>query len=398
MKVCYWGTYQRGYIRNRVILSGLRQAGVEIRECHVPVWRDEAEDKVAAVAGLGGRLRFLLRLLCAYPRLVWRFLRQPRPDVMFIGYLGHLDMLVAWPLARLRGIPIVFDAFLSLFDMVVNDRQLFRSGSVVAKLCYALDVLSCRLADRVLLDTEEHCRFFARAFGVPREKLHRILVGADDETLRAHERPRGRGELRVLYFGKYIPLHGMNFILQAAGLLKGHAGIQFRLVGQGQLYEEMRSMAEQLQLKAIAFIDDWLSPEELREEIIEADVCLGVFGNTDKAKRVIPNKVYESLAMGKPVITGDTPAAQELLRHGETALLCEVASPQALADAILLLGKDPELRARIGRNGLALFRARCRPRLIGQEVVEIMRSLLGDVSGPDLLSGKECRGRSRAAS
>ncbi|MBI4240679.1 MAG: glycosyltransferase family 4 protein [Candidatus Rokubacteria bacterium] len=367
MKVCYWGTYQRGYIRNQVILSGLTKAGVEVWECHVPVWQDEAEDKVAAMAGLAGRLRFLFRLLNAYPRLAWRFLRCPSPDAMFIGHLGHLDMLVAWPLARWRGIPIVFDAHLSLFDMVVQDRGLHSPRSWIGRICRTIDWLSCRLADRILLAEQATIEFFCREYGLSCERFTRVFVGANTDVFAPGDHPTPDGTFTVVHFGKYIPLHGMDVILHAAKRLEAMPDIRFRLIGQGQLYADAKRLAAELDLRNVEFVP-WVTPRELREHIRLADVCLGIFGRTQKAGRVIPNKVYESLAMARPLITGDTEAARELLEHGRTALLCPMANPEALAQAILVMKQDATLRMRIGAAGYELFQRRCAPEVLGLEV------------------------------
>jgi glycosyltransferase involved in cell wall biosynthesis len=69
-----------------------------------------------------------------------------------------------------------------------------------------------------------------------------------------------------------------------------------------------------LELQNVEFIE-FLEQKELTQYIHHADICLGIFGETEKAKRVIPNKVYEAMAMKKPVITGNSPAAREFLKN-----------------------------------------------------------------------------------
>ena len=83
--------------------------------------------------------------------------------------------------------------------------------------------------------------------------------------------------------------------------------------------------------------------------------CLGIFGTSGKAQRVIPNKVFDALAAARAVITGDTPAAREVLTHEDTAWLCAPGDPRALADSILALRAAPEARAQIARRGHELF-------------------------------------------
>lgn len=93
MKVCYWGTFEREYPRNAVLISGLRQNGIEVIECHFALWkRSFRYNKLALLAGLGNKLRFLGRALLAYPILICRYLLLGEHDAVVVGYWGHIDV------------------------------------------------------------------------------------------------------------------------------------------------------------------------------------------------------------------------------------------------------------------------------------------------------------------
>ncbi|MFQ5540401.1 MAG: glycosyltransferase, partial [Candidatus Binatia bacterium] len=110
------------------------------------------------------------------------------------------------------------------------------------------------------------------------------------------------------------------------------------------------------------------------------DVCLGLFGTSQKAMRVIPGKAFLALAMGKPLITGDSPAARELLEDGKTAVFCELGSPRALADAIVALKRDPDLGKRIGEEGRRVFASRCTPRILGSRFASLIQETVSSKS------------------
>ena len=110
--------------------------------------------------------------------------------------------------------------------------------------------------------------------------------------------------------------------------------------------------------------------------IAKADIGLGIFGDTDKAKRVIPNKAYEIIAMKKPLITGDSSASREFFSDEKNALLCEMANPGAIAESIIKLKEDESLREKIAGNGYTLFKERARPKVIGKEVKKIVEECL----------------------
>ncbi len=99
-----------------------------------------------------------------------------------------------------------------------------------------------------------------------------------------------------------------------------------------RLHDEIHDQADQLNLQQTQFID-WVEYEELGQAMINADLVLGIFGDSDKSKRVIPNKLYQALAMGKAVLTADTPAIRELLTDDVNAFLCE-AEPDNIASRI----------------------------------------------------------------
>ncbi|PWE30034.1 hypothetical protein DDZ14_15855 [Maritimibacter sp. 55A14] len=165
LNVLIWGTYDLGKPRTRLLLEALRRSGASLTEIHAPVW-EGAEDK--SVLGKIDALKRGIRWGAAYPQLIWRFLRAPRPDVVVVGYLGHLDVLLLWPFASLRGTPVVWDAFLSLYDTVINDRRMVSPRHPAAFVLRAWEWLACRAADRIVLDTEAHADLFRSEYRLPR--------------------------------------------------------------------------------------------------------------------------------------------------------------------------------------------------------------------------------------
>jgi len=93
---------------------------------------------------------------------------------------------------------------------------------------------------------------------------------------------------------------------------------------------------------------------------------------------VIPNKAFQALACGAPLVTGDTRAARELLRDGESALLVPPGEPAALAAAVRRLAEDDALSRRIGANGLAVYRERASEAVLGRRWRELVE---GAVAG-----------------
>jgi glycosyltransferase involved in cell wall biosynthesis len=182
--------------------------------------------------------------------------------------------------------------------------------------------------------------------------------------------------VRVLFVGTFIPLHGVHTIVDAATRLdRRGTDIRFRLIGRGQEFAAVAERVRRERLARVELLDGWIDGDAYDRELAEADVCLGIFGATDKAQRVIPSKVYDALAAGRPVITADTPAARELLTHGVDAWLCPPGDPDALAEAIDRVARDHALRARLADGARRTYEARCSPEAIGRDVVERLKQL-----------------------
>lgn len=371
-RICYAGTYERGYPRNRLIIQALRDAGAGVEEAHVAVFERQADKSGLAILTMLG---MAVRLLLAYLRLVPEVaLRLLRCDALAVGYIGQLDMLALAPVARLMGRPVIFNPLVTLTDTLIEDRRRFEEGSVPGRLVNLLDRLALRLADVVLVDTPENGAYLEGRFGVPTERIAVLPVGADEEIFYPASEGREHDRLDVLFFGKFIPLHGLETIIRAAKLLQDRdAAIRLELVGRGQEYERMQDLAQSLGVHTIIWTD-WIPFQRLGERIRRADVVLGVFDDGPKAGRVIPNKVHQSLACGVATITRSGPAIERLLRDGESALLVPPADPAALADAITRL-QDHQLRERIAGNGRRAWKACAGREALARRAAAVIREL-----------------------
>ncbi|KPK54897.1 MAG: hypothetical protein AMJ63_01705 [Myxococcales bacterium SG8_38_1] len=375
MRVCMFGTYEAGYDRNQVLMRGMREAGIEVVECHVPLW-ESMRYKTSAFKGPAQYVVIATKLALAYAQLAVRYLFAPPHDIVLVGYLGHFDVFPARLLTWLRRKPLVFDAFVSLYDTSVEDRKVFRRGSLGATLLRLIDRWSCKLSNLVLLDTNQHIEYFCEEFDLEPSKFQRLLVGADPAYAEGEPVTPREDRFVVLHYSKFAPLHGMPYILDAANQLRDDPEIVFKIVGGGQTFAASKAYAERLGLENLELVP-WLEPEQLRQAMREAQVCLGIFGDTPKAQRVVPNKVYQCLAAGAAVVTGRSPASEELLVDREHALLCEMASGNAIADAILDLKRSPALRQRLGENGARLFREQYTPRtLVETELLPRLQELV----------------------
>lgn len=335
-----WGTFDTGKPRVRMLLDALRLEDPALPVCHRNPWAG-IEDK-SQVKGIAARLAVLARWLLAYPALIAAYLRAPRHDIVVVPYPGNLDVLVLWPLARLRGAKICWDMFLSLYDTAAIDRAMLKRGGVLARLLYAAEWLSTRAADRILLDTRAHAAYIADLFSLPAAKVGAFQVGAETDLFVRAETPPAGQSLEVLFYGQFIPLHGLDIIVEAIALVEQDRAappIRFTIVGQGQEQPRIDALIASERLQTVERIR-WVDFADLPALIARSSFSLGVFAQDGKGTRVIPNKVFQILSVGRPLITMDSPAIRELVAPSPALRLVPPGDASALAAAILALAQD----------------------------------------------------------
>jgi glycosyltransferase involved in cell wall biosynthesis len=250
----------------------------------------------------------------------------------------------------------------SLHETFVEDRGRFAAGSLAAKALRSIDGRAFRAADLLISDTAANAAHMADLAGL--DHVAHVYVGAEERLFKhSWKQPE---EFNVLFVGKLIPLHGLEVILAAARLIPE---VRFTIIGSGQQEALLGTRAANVEHVA------WIDYERLPLEYARFSCALGIFGPSGKAGRVIPNKAFQALAIGTPLITADTPAARELLTDGRDALLVGRA-PEALAAAITRLAEDPGLAVRIGRAGRETFEREASETVLGRRWHDLLRALV----------------------
>ncbi|GAB4574608.1 MAG: glycosyltransferase [Anaerolineae bacterium] len=327
--VGYIGAFKPDYARNQIIRAGLVAHSWHVRTAPLPVglptWRKIGH--------------------------LWASMWRLRDDVDFF-LLAEFNQLLA-PFAILFGAvlgrPVVVDYLVGLYESSVIDRETVAPESWRARLFRWIDALNCRLAKAIFTDTHTHRAFLRELVGPAADRLFVVPVGVDNQSWQgAGTDAVPKDRLQVHFFGTYIPFHGVEVIVQAAHLLAEDPRFLFVLVGRGQTYPAVRAEAEQIGVRNVRFVD-MLPPDELPAYTALADICLGVFGDREKTNYVVPNKLYQYMALGKPVITAESAAVREFFTPDVHLVTVPPGDAQALADALRALADDPERRVALGQ-------------------------------------------------
>ncbi len=373
LRIVWFGSYAvgPGHPRSSTLIEGLTALGHDVVQVHAPLFQS-TDARVAAAAG-GGLVRAGRRQLRAAWQLSRAWFRVGDHHVVVVGSGGVLDALLLRFLQNVERRPLVVDAFIPLYDTVVRDRRLAAPASLRARLLRRLERWSGRAADLVLADTQANAELLSRDMGVPPECVAPVAVSQVDPGPPS-ALPVG-GPLRVLLVASYIPLHGVEVVVDAARRIGGD-GIDVTIVGAGQEFERVRASAEGV--AGLELVPRFEPPDEIAARLRRSHVGLGVFGATEKAARVVPLKAALVQAHGRALVTRSGPAADAAFGGGDCARLVPAADAGALADALCALRDDRGELERLARTGRVNYEQRFTP-------VAAARSLLDALAARDLL-------------
>lgn len=320
--VLFFGTFdRRRHPRVRVLMEGLAALGWQVSVLNEP-WESDTADRVRALHRPWRAAPAVGQLARSWYTLWRQGRRMVAPDVVVVGYLGQLDVHLAASL--FPNSVIVLDDLAPIVGTAI-DRGL--AGSGWDRALRTLQGAAARRADLVVVDTAEHVDDAAASVVVP--------VGAPEDWFGALQRPRLPGPMRVIFFGLFTPLQGTSVIARA--ITDVTRDVEFTVIGSGQDVAAMRQRTWNLPNVSHR---RWVEPEDLPRLVAAHDVCLGIFGTTPKALRVVPNKVFQGMAAGCAVITSDTAPQRRLLAG--SAILVEPGRADALGRVLNDLATAPD--------------------------------------------------------
>lgn len=342
-KLCVFGCFvdTELYPRNRTLidaLSRLFSSTVEVRPANKLSRTVEHDKKRGTVDLLSSAWYYLLAF--------FSLLRQARhvrsADVVFIPYPAYIDAFFLKLLLLGRRRPkLIIDAFLCMHDTLVCDRKIFKAGGVLARMVSLLESGTLRSADLLFIDTPQQRDQLLSSYRLAHTAIVVTPVGIDEKVWSPLSALPLEDKFQLLFWGTFIPLHGVETIIASAEILQGlHPGIEIKIIGDGQTADAVEAQLALLNLNNIVWDRRLVGSEELRSNVEMAHCILGIFGSSEKAASVVPYKVYQAMAANRIVITRSSPALAEVAREAPDSaglILVPPGSPEDLASAISLV-------------------------------------------------------------
>ncbi|MBT8342503.1 MAG: glycosyltransferase [Desulfatitalea sp.] len=324
-KVLWWGRTERNYSRNRIVRHLFEQLGWQVCYFH----------PLSSALGL---MESLIR-------------RPERSDLIFVPCFRHRDIASAAFWSRRWQVPLILDPLISAYEKETFERQKWPQTSYKAEQRRLWESRLFASGDVVVADTAAHANFFHQRLAVPRQRLQVLYVGAEPGLFEAQPLPEPKPPYELLFYGSFLELHGVDVIIEAAKRLNDH-NIRWVLLGDGALKARMVAMAGDA--PTIHF-EPWIPYNILPDRMARAHIMLGIFGPTVLNDLVIPNKMFQSMAIGRPIITSRSEAYRDSLEGDATIGWVKGGDPDDLAGKVHAWLSAPHRLAKRGSETRTLF-------------------------------------------
>ena len=279
------------------------------------------------------------------------------PDVVIATSPQLLECLAGLWIATLRRVPFVFevrDLWPESLTLDANSGLNLMVRTVLSKISYFL----YRRSSHIVVVTPAFKKYLIEHYNVAPEKISIVMHGVEPdvftpsgETDSVVEEFQLGGRFVVSFIGVLGNAHGLRTVAYAAARLQEtRPEVLLLLVGEGADKSSVEALAATMGLKNLLIIGQ--QPRSKIPALIRASsVCLVLLKKSQVFKTVIPTKLLEFMACGRPVILGVEGQARELVEKADCGVCVPPEDSASLAGAIEQLYSDPELRERLGGNG-----------------------------------------------
>jgi len=314
-----------------------------------------------------GYVSFMLSAAAAAPRL-------PRPDVIVATSPQFFCACAGGLVSKLFGRPWVFE----LRDLWPDSVAAVGAVSARAALRFFEHVELSLYRDAAGIVALTHAfRDNLCARGVPGEKVHVVTNGVDADCWPADA---DRGALRAslglnngfvaAYVGTHGMAHNLETLLEAARLLRDD-GVRFVTVGDGAEFARLQQLRGAMGLDNVEMVGQ-VPRDAAQRYLLAADASLVLLRRSDLFTTVIPSKIFEAMAAGRPIILGVDSEARRIVEDSQAGIYVGAENPRALADAVLRLRADPELARRMGECGRRAVRTHYDRRALATRMLRIL--------------------------
>ena len=260
--------------------------------------------------------------------------------------------LTAWALARLKGAKFLFEVRDLWPDFAIAVGVL--KNPVLIQLAYWLEHFLYRRADRMMVNSPGYVEHVKKG-GARCVEL--VPNGADPEMfnpfdfgMKFRRTHQFKNKFVVVYAGAHGMSNDLDVVLDAAKLLETDHEIQIVLLGDGKEKANLQARAAEMGLKNVLFLPP-VPKNEVSDALAGADACIAILKPIDEYKTTYPNKVFDYMAAGRPVVLAIDGVIREVVAAADCGVFSSPGNARSLADAITVLSSDRDRAVDMGING-----------------------------------------------
>lgn len=343
MKILYVN-FNTNNPRDQITLRGFKENGISVKEItnNTPGWRKYA---------------YIAKELRA---------TQDEYDYVFVGYAGSVLVIFLWFVTAKK---IIYNALATFYDSMIVSRANGKMLSVKSIWFYLVDFFAFRLAEHSFLECQAQKDLVVRVFKLQPEKIWIGFVGTDDKQFFYDSNVPKLKEFTVVFRGAFLPEAGADVVVRAAKEIEKE-NIKVRILGRGLLKKEIEKLIEELKPINVELITEILPFETLRQKMLECHISLGQLADHPRVHTTIPHKIFESLSMKLPYLTGENRGVMEIVKDSETCFVVPPGDYHALARKIVALRNRPEELQKVAEKGYRLYQDQYTPKILAQKIVE----------------------------
>lgn len=287
-------------------------------------------------------------------------------DAIIVGFTSPLSVIYSRFFTSKK---IIFNATFSQYEANIISRKGYGFLGIKTAKWWLIDFLSFHLSTKILLESDAQRDFISRFFFVSKKKLIKSYSGLNEKEFFYDPNIKKYPKFTVLFRGRFLPESGILTVIEAAKKLE-NSDVRFLIIGHGFMYREFNALMAKLQPKNVEHIHDRLPVDKLRELMLSCHISLGQLAVHPRLDRTIPCKLFESLALGLPYLTGRNKAIFEILEENKNCIVVNQGDSNDLARKILELKDDRKTLDRIGKAGYDLYKQKLTSKKLAEDFID----------------------------
>lgn len=304
-------------------------------------------------------------------------------------HVGKVDLIVATSPPLTVGLTALLLSFLKRVPFLFEVRDLWPDSAIqsgilknklLIKFSYWLENISYSKAKKIVVLTPAFEKYLLKK-GVVAEKIAFIPNAADLDLFKPGDKDNWvqkqynlNNKFVVLYTGAHGKANALTQLVETANLLKEYKDIVFMLVGDGMEKPKLKELAKSYGLNNVIFVDT--QPKDRIVDFINAsDICTAVLKRLDVFKTVYPNKIFDYMACGKPIIIGIDGVARELIEKVQCGMFADPENPERIKDAVLFFYNNRKLCKLYGNQGRKFVEEQMNRRIMAKKYEELLKDV-----------------------